>query len=217
MNSPVSLIQSLGIAYAAGLNMYATVAIIGLCSRFGLVHGIPSSLWWLGSSWVIAIATTLYLIEFLATLAPGIASAWETVHSLLRPPAAAALAAATAWHADPLFVLVAALLGGAMGVATHTTKLGLRYAIDTSPEPITNGATNVAELGIVGALVVAIWTHPIIAFIIAVALLLGMMVIVRLIWRTLRKVFGGHWMPRGGLLQEPRSSAPVIRRPAEPD
>ena len=215
MNSLVTLIQSLGIAYAAGLNMYATVAIVGVCARFGLVHGIPSSLWWLGNWWVIAIASLLYIVEFSATLVPGIASAWETIHSLLRPPAAAALAAATAWHADPLLVLLAALLGGGMGVATHTTKLGLRYAIDTSPEPITNGATNVAELGLVGALAVAIWNHPVIAFVIAIALLLGLMVIVRLIWRTLRQVFGGHWMPRGGLLQEPRSSAPAIRRTRE--
>jgi hypothetical protein len=215
VSSLVTLIQSLGVAYATGLNMYATVAIVGLCARFGLVHGIPSSLWWLGSWWVIAIASALYIVEFAATLVPGIASAWETVHSLLRPPAAAALSAATAWHSDPLLVLLAALLGGGMGVATHTTKLGLRYAIDTSPEPITNGATNIAELGLVGALVVAIWQHPIIAFVVAIALLLGLMVIVRLIWRALRQVFGGHWMPSRGLLQEPRSSAPAVRRPKE--
>ena len=62
---------------------------------------------------------------------------------LIRPPAAAALAAATAWHGDPVFVLVAALLGGGLAITTHTTKLGLRYAIDASPEPVTNGVTSI--------------------------------------------------------------------------
>ena len=73
-----------------------------------------------------------YVVEFVATLVPGVASAWETLHSLIRPPAAAVLAATTAWHADPVIVLIAALLGGGLAITTHTTKLGLRYAIDAS-------------------------------------------------------------------------------------
>jgi hypothetical protein len=154
---------------------------------------------------VIAVAAVLYLIEFTATLIPGVASAWETLHSVIRPPAAAMLAAATAWHSDPVIVLVAALLGGALAVTTHTTKLGLRYAIDASPEPVTNAIANTTELAVVAAVAVAIWHHPFITLAVAIALLVALVVVVRLIWRALRQVFSGHWMPAPGLMQAPRT------------
>lgn len=213
MDSLVTIMQAIGVSYAAGLNLYATVAVIGLAERLGWVSAMPGTLSVFGSTWVLAIAVALYLVEFLATLLPGVASAWETVHSLIRPPAAAALAAATAWHGDPAFVLVAALLGGGMAVTTHTTKLGLRYAIDTSPEPFTNGAANVTELGVVTGLSLAVWHHPFIAVAVALALLVLLIATVRLIWRVLRQVFTGRWMPACGLLQEPRAS---VRAPVTP-
>jgi uncharacterized protein DUF4126 len=215
VTSVVTLAQALGVAYATGLNLYATVAVLGLATRFGWVDGIPSSLGPLGSTWVIVLASVLYLIDFMATLMPGVASAWETIHSLVRPPAAAALAAATAWHGDPLFVLIAAMLGAGLGVTTHTTKLGLRYAIDASPEPITNAATNIAELGLIAALAIAVWKHPFISLLLALVVLGFLIVMVRLIWRTLRRVFTGHWMPARGLMQEPRASSQAITPPDE--
>jgi hypothetical protein len=155
---------------------------------------------------VIVIAVALYVVEFSATLIPGVAAAWETLHSFIRPPAAAALAAATAWHSDPLVVLVAALLGGGLAVTTHTTKLGLRYAIDASPEPVTNGIANTAELVLVAGVATAIWQHPFITLAVALLLLAGMIVAVRLIWRALRQVFTGRWMPSRGLMQAPRTT-----------
>ena len=215
MNSVVTLAQALGVAYASGLNLYATVAVLGLATRFGWVDNVPSSLGALSSTWVIVFATMLYVIDFAATLVPGIAAAWETIHSLVRPRAAAALAAATAWHGDPLFVLVAAMLGAGIGVTTHTTKLGLRYAIDASPEPVTNTATNVAELGLVATLVIAVWTHPFLALAFALVILGVLVILVRLIWRALRQVFTGHWMPARGLMQEPRASSQAITPPEE--
>ncbi len=204
MNSLTTLVQALGIAYAAGLDLYATVAIVGIAARLGWVTDASGSLTAFGNAWLIGIASALYIFEFFATLMPGICSAWETVHSLIRPPAAAALAAATAWHGDPLFVLLAALLGGGIAVITHTTKLGVRYAIDTSPKPFTNAATNFVELGVVTALILSLWRHPFLAFGAAVAVLAILIMSVRLIWRVLRQVFSGRWMPGRGLLQEPR-------------
>lgn len=215
MNSVVTLAQALGVAYASGLNLYATVAVLGLATRFGWVDNVPSSLGPLSSTWVIVFATMLYVIDFAATLVPGIAAAWETIHSLVRPPAAAALAAATAWHGDPLFVLIAAMLGAGIGVTTHTTKLGLRYAIDASPEPVTNTATNIAELGLVATLVIAVWTHPFLSLAFALVILGVLVILVRLIWRALRQVFTGHWMPARGLMQEPRASSQAITPPEE--
>src|SRR5437763_6779897 len=162
MLSLITLVQGLGLAYAAGLNLYAAVAVTGLAVRFGWVHNVPTTIEAFGSLVVIGIATALFIVEFVATLVPGVASAWETLHSLIRPPAAAVLAATTAWHADPVIVLIAALAGGGIAITTHTTKLGLRYAIDASPEPFTNGVANVTELALVSAVAVAIWQHPII-------------------------------------------------------
>jgi len=212
MNALQTLVQAAGIAYAAGLNLYATVGIVGLAARLGWIGPLPGSLTGLTSWWVIGAALTLTAVEFLASLIPAVASAWDTLHSLIRPPAAAALAAATAWHGDPAFVLVAALLGGGMAVTTHTTKLGLRYAIDTSPEPISNGITSVTELGLVTTLGLSIWSHPYLTFGFALIILVGLILLVRLIWRTLRQVLSGRWVPRQGFLQEARTSDRLSRR-----
>jgi hypothetical protein len=205
VNSLITLVHGIGLAYAAGLNLYAAVAVTGLAVRLGWLESVPSSIAAFGNLWVIVIASALYLLEFTATLVPGVASAWETLHSVIRPPAAAMLAAATAWHADPIIVLVAALLGGALAATTHTTKLGLRYAIDASPEPVTNAIANTAELTVVAAIAIAIWHHPFITLTIAIVLLIALVMIVRLIWRALRQVFSGHWMPAPGFLQAPRT------------
>ena len=204
MFSFLTLVQGLGLAYAAGLNLYAAVAFTGLAVRYGWVHNVPTTIEPFGQLVVIVIAGALYVIEFIATLVPGVAAAWETLHSLVRPPAAAVLAAATAWHADPVIVLIAALLGGGLAITTHTTKLGLRYAIDASPEPITNGVANLAELGLVATVAIAIWEHPIVTLAVALVVLALMIVLVRLIWRALRQVFSGRWMPGPGLMQAPR-------------
>lgn len=217
MNGLQTLAQAAGVAYAAGLNLYATVGIVGLANRMGWIGPLPGSLATLSSWWVIGIALTLMTIEFLASLIPAVASVWDTLHSLIRPPAAAALAAATAWHGDPAFVLIASLLGGGLAVTTHTTKLGLRYAIDTSPEPISNGVTSVAELGLVSALVLTVWEHPYLALACALAVLIALMLLVRLIWRTLRQVFAGRWVPHRGFRQDARTSDRLARRPDDED
>ena len=212
MNALQILAQAAGVAYAAGLNLYATVGIIGLASRLNWIGPLPGSLNALSSWWVIGIALVLMTIEFLASLMPAVASIWDTLHSLIRPPAAAALAAATAWHGDPVFVLIAALVGGGLAVTTHTTKLGLRYAIDASPEPITNGITSIAELGLVGTIAISIWKYPFITLIFALIVLALLIALVRLIWKTLRQVFAGRWVPRQGFLQDARTSDRLERR-----
>ena len=215
MNTLQTLAQAAGVAYAAGLNLYATVGVVGLAARLGWIGPLPGSLTGLTSWWVIGTALTLTAIEFLASLIPAVASAWDTLHSLIRPPAAAALAAATAWHGDPAFVLVAALVGGGLAVTTHTTKLGLRYAIDASPEPVSNGVASVTELGLITTLALSIWSHPYITLTCALIVLVALIMIVRLIWRTLRQVFSGRWVPRQGFLQDARTSDRLERRSDE--
>jgi hypothetical protein len=204
MLSLITLVQGIGLAYAAGLNLYAAVAITGLAVRYEWVRDVPSTIEPFGSILVIGLALALAIVEFVATLIPGVASAWETLHSLIRPPAAAVLSATVAWHGDPVIVLIAALLGGGVAITTHTTKLGLRYAIDASPEPVTNGIANATELGLVASVAIGIWHHPFITLGLAILVLVLLIVLVRFIWRALRQVFSGHWMPGPGLMQEPR-------------
>ena len=136
---------------------------------------------------VIALVVILAIVEFLATLIPGVASVWESIHTFIRPPAAALLAAATAWGGSENIVIIAALLGGTLALGTHGTKLGLRYAIDTSPEPATNSAANVVELGTVAAISLAIWQHPVIVLVIALIVLALLMLLVRAVWRAIAR------------------------------
>ena len=206
MGSLTTLAQSLGIAYASGINLYATVTIVGLCAKMGWIGPLPGAIDAVASWPVIALAGTLFVFEFLATLVPGVSAAWETFHSLVRPPAGAALAVVTAWHGDPAVILGAALLGGGLALTTHTTKLGLRYAVDASPEPVTNGAMNTAELGLVATISYFVWRHPWLSLLVALVARAAMMLAVRTIWRTLRRVLAGRWMPRSGLMHEPRCS-----------
>lgn len=184
----ITLVQSLGIAYASGISPYATVTLVGLMERAGWIGPLPGVLGALAQPLVLAIAGVLAVIEFAATLVPGIASTWETLHTAIRPPAAAALAVATAWHADTSIVALAALLGGGLAFATHATKLGLRFAVDASPEPVTNAAVNVTELGVVATMSYFVWHHPIAAFVLALVLLLLTIMLVRFVWRTIRQL-----------------------------
>ena len=95
-------------------------------------------------------------------------------------------------------IAAAALLGGGLGFATHTTKLGLRYTIDTSPEPVTNGAANIAELGAVATIAYAVWNHPYITLAVALAVLVLLILLVRSIWRGARRAWRGL---RGGTIE----------------
>src|SRR5256885_14624989 len=105
MTELITLCQSLGLAYLSGISLYATVAVLGFAGRAGWISPPAGLLSGLANPFVIAIATALAVIEFVATLVPGLASLWESVHTFIRPPAAAVLAVAAAWHADPSIVL----------------------------------------------------------------------------------------------------------------
>lgn len=192
MNPLTSLAQSLAIAYSAGISPYATVALLGWGERLGWVPPAPGVLGAAANPLVLALATFLAVVEYAATLVPGVAALWETVHTVIRPPAAAILAVATVWHADPIIIAIAAILGGGLGLTTHVTKLGLRVAVDTSPEPVTNGIVNTAELGVIASLSYAVWHHPALALVGALALLTLTILLVRAVWRLLRDLLSGR-------------------------
>ncbi len=162
------------------------MAFAGLAERLGWLT-LPTPLNALGDPIVIGAAGALTAVEVLVSLVPGVATAWEAVHTAVRPVAAGALAALAAWGASPRVVVLAALLGGGLGLATHATKLGLRAAVDLSPEPFTNAAATTAELSVVAALAWAVWHHPWIALGAALALLAALFVTVRALWRLVRR------------------------------
>ncbi|MDO8500495.1 MAG: DUF4126 domain-containing protein [Gemmatimonadaceae bacterium] len=193
MNSVTTLAQSLGVAFAAGINLPATVAVLGIADRAGWIDPLPGALHAVSSVWVIGIASVLYMMEFVVTLVPGVTSIWETVQSLIRPPAAALLAVATTYNLSPPLVVAAGLLGGGLALTTHGTKLGLRYAVDTSPEPVTNGLANVAELATISSIALFVWSHPFVTLSVAILVLILLILVVRRIMKTLRSLFRGDW------------------------
>jgi hypothetical protein len=195
MDSLVTLAESLGIAYTSGISLYATVALVGIGERYGWIGPLPGILSTLANPFIIGLALVLAIIEFLATLIPGVASAWDATHTLIRTPAAAALAIATAWHADPAIIAIAGLLGGGLGLTTSLAKLGIRTAVDTSPEPVSNGIVNVAELGVVATMTYTMWQHPVIALIAALILLALVLLLVRAVWRAIRNLFRAKPQP----------------------
>ena len=190
--SPSLLAQGVALASAAGVSTYATVALLGVAARQGWIGELPAGLAALSSWWIIGLAAALYAVEFLATLIPGVASAWEAVHTFIRPVAGAGLAAATVYQGDGdgTMGLVAALLGGTLALGTQATKLGARVTIDASPEPVTNGAANLAELGFVGAVGLLVWQHPWVALGIALGMLVLVAVLVRTVWTSIGRGVG---------------------------
>ncbi len=183
--------------------MPATVAVLGIAQRQGWIGHLPAGLDVVANPWIIGLAASLYAIEFTLTLLPGLASVWETVQTVVRPAAAAVLAAATVYHLEPMMVVPAVLLGGGLAATTHGTKLGLRYAVDASPEPVTNAMANLAELTTIASVAIAVWRHPYITLALALLLLVLLMLVVRRIVLTLRRLLSGQWYRAGVASQAP--------------
>src|SRR6266702_7073034 len=171
MNPIETLSLALGAGFSSGLNLYATVATLGLLERFGVIH-LPASLRVLPHSWVIGIAVVLYLIEFFADKIPYVDTIWDFVHTFIRPPAAALLAYAAAGGAGAEWRWGAALLAGGVALTSHGTKASARAAVNTSPEPFSNWTLSLGED------MLAVWlswmanAHPVATTIVVAVLLI---------------------------------------------
>jgi hypothetical protein len=139
-----SLGRTMGFSFAAGLNLYATVAILGLASRYGWV-ALPPQYQVFDNTWIIGGALALYVIEFVADKVPWLDSAWDAVHTVIRPLGGAAIAVATLGDQAPATETLVALLGGALAASTHFTKSGTRVLANASPEPFSNWFLSLAE------------------------------------------------------------------------
>jgi hypothetical protein len=176
---------ALALAIAAGVSPYATVAVLGVAHRVGFLTELPGLLTPVTSPWVLALALLLTAVELGATLIPGLASAWEAVHLAVRPPAAALLSVLTLWGGEPLLILLVAFLAGGVATGTLLTKLGVRLAIDTSPEPLSNGVANTGELAFITAVVVFVFQHPVLVLGAAVLVVVALALVVRAVWGML--------------------------------
>jgi len=133
-----------GLAWASGIRLYAVVFLAGLLGRSGWL-ALPTHLAVLEEPVVLAVAGVLLAVEFVADKVPAVDSAWDALHTFIRVPAGALLAAGALGELDPAWVAVAALLGGTLAGATHATKAGGRAVINTSPEPFSNWGASLAE------------------------------------------------------------------------
>ena len=202
----------LGTAFASGLNLYASVAALGLLHRYHFIT-LPESLQVLADPWVLGIAIVLYFVEFVADKVPWLDSAWDVVHTFIRPPAAALLAYATVGNVPEAWRLAAGLIAGGVALTSHTAKASTRAAANTSPEPFSNWVLSLAEDGIAVTLVWLATTHPIVTmFIVAVLAALAIFVIIKLfgiLRRVLRRVFGRGSAGRGSAPISPPAVPPA--------
>ena len=184
-------------AFASGLNLYATVAVLGLLHRFQVVD-LPSSLAVLSHPVVLGVAIALYAIEFVADKVPYIDSIWDMVHTFIRPPAAALMAYAAFGDVPEAWRLAGGLLAGSVALTSHGTKASARVAINASPEPFSNWIASLSEDGIAVFLVWMATSHPYLAIGIVAALLAICVYLLIRLAKFVKKVFR-EWGFRLGL------------------
>lgn len=183
-----TLALTMGLAWASGINLYATLLTLGIMANTGNID-LPPDLQIVADPLVIAAAGLMYGVEFFADKVPGVDTGWDSIHTFVRIPAGAMLAAATVGEISPAVELAAAIAGGSMAAGAHATKAGSRVLINTSPEPFTNWTASVGEDIAVIAGVWASINHPV-AFIIFLVLFIFFMIwIIPKIWLGIKKVF----------------------------
>lgn len=200
----VSIIAlSMGVAWASGINLYATLFMLGYMGTTGNI-ALPTELDVLSNPMVMTAAGVMYCIEFFADKIPGLDSAWDAIHTFIRIPAGAMLAASAVGDVTPAVALTSALLGGTLAAGSHATKSGTRLLINTSPEPVTNWTASISEdLLVIGGL----WTalhHPVL-FIIGLMIFIALMIwLLPRLWRLIKHLLQriGSWL---GLCDPPQS------------
>jgi hypothetical protein len=181
----------MGFSFAAGLNLYATVAILGLASRYQWVR-LPPQFQAFDNDVVIGAAIVLYVVEFVADKIPWVDSVWDAVHTVIRPVGGALIAVTTMGHASPGMAGLAALLGGTLAAGSHLTKASTRAAANASPEPFTNWLLSLSEdLFVVGLGVLAL-TYPVAAAAVVVICVILIIAFAAWIVRALKRRFGGR-------------------------
>jgi len=178
------------ISFAAGLNLYATVAVLGLLGRFGHLP-LPAGLHLLESWPVIAASSALFLVEFFANKIPVFDLVWNALHTFIRVPVAGLLAYQATLQLSPAEQVLATLLGAVVALAAHGGKTAVRAAVTPSPEPISNIALSLAEDFLAVGLTWLATRHPYVAGTLATIFVLIVVLLIRWVIRALRTLFRG--------------------------
>lgn len=205
---------SMGAAWASGINLYAALLTLGILGATGNVV-LPPELQVLTSPIVIIAAGLMYCVEFVADKVPGVDTAWDSIHTFIRIPAGAVLAAGAMGDVGAAPALAAAIVGGTLAAASHGTKAGSRVLINASPEPFSNWVASIGEDVIV---IAGLWTalnHPVV-FIVLLILFIGLMIyLLPKLWRGIKKVFGWILVKLGVGARPANAGAAVAEAPGD--
>ncbi len=185
----VSIIAlSMGAAWASGINLYATIFMLGYLGTTGNID-LPPDLMVVTDPLVMTSAGLMYCVEFFADKTPGVDTAWDTLHTFIRIPLGAVLAMGAVGDMTPAVELAAFIVGGSLTAATHATKTGSRIVINSSPEPVTNWTASIGEDLLVITGIWAALNHPV-AFLIALIIFIALMIwLLPKIWRGVKHIF----------------------------
>ena len=188
MGTMEALSLAMGTAWTSGINLYATVAALGIANRMEMIH-LPQNLEVLSHPGVIAIACVMYLIEFFADKVPYVDSGWDALHTFIRVPAGAILAAQSLGDMNPALELMALLAGGSVALVAHGTKATARLAINASPEPFSNWFASVGEDVTVFGSIWLMFNHPIIMLVLVLTFLALVIWLIPKIYRLAKRGF----------------------------
>ena len=186
--------RTMGFSFAAGINLYATVAILGLASRYNWVS-LPPQYRAFDNDFIIATAIGLYVIEFIADKIPWFDSVWDAIHTAVRPVGGALIAITTLGDASPTTEVLVGLLGGTLAAGTHFSKAGTRALANTSPEPFSNWILSLAEDGFVVMLGVVALKYPLVAMAVVIAGVIVIVMFAAILVRAIRKRRRGRFQP----------------------
>ena len=187
LDTPQLLAIAAGLGWASGLRLYAVVFLTGLAGFMGWVD-LPSGLKILQHPAMLAASGFMLFVEFFADKIPGVDSLWDMVHTVVRIPAGAALAASVFGADQSTWATVAALMGGTLAATSHVAKATTRAAVNTSPEPFSNVAMSLLGDGIVPAALWLSWAHPVLFFIALAVALVVMVILIRVLAKFLAQL-----------------------------
>lgn len=179
---------AMGAAWASGINLYAAILTLGIMGVTGNIN-LPPDLIILTDPLVIGAAGLMFVVEFIADKMPGVDTGWDSIHTFIRIPAGAILAAGAVGEVNPGVSLAAAIIGGGLAAGTHATKAGARVMINTSPEPFSNWTASITEDV---AVIAGLWTalhHPLLFIVLLLAFIILMIWLLPKIWQGIKKVF----------------------------
>jgi hypothetical protein len=183
-----TLSLALGSAWTSGINLYATITVLGLLEKFAGVK-LPGGLDVLGNWWIIGFAAGLYVVEFFADKVPYVDSIWDVIHTFIRIPAGVIVAYAATNNLDPSIYIPAALLGGGLALTSHGTKAAVRIGANLSPEPVSNWVLSFVEDVIaIGGTLLAVFAPIVVAIVLALFLIFFFWFFPK-VFRAIRKLF----------------------------